>query len=143
MPSTSPTPANQDVANLNLLAVFHFVVGGLGFVCACIPLIHLAIGIAIIVAPDRVFKNSEPAPVLVGYLFVIVATLFILVGWTAAIFTAVSGWMIKKRRRRMFSFVMGAVLCIFFPFGTVLGVFTLILLNKESVKALYDGERRP
>jgi len=27
--------------------------------------------------------------------------------------------------------------CVFMPFGTILGVFTLIALNKDSVKAIF------
>ena len=42
-----------------------------------------------------------------------------------------------KRRKRMFSYVMAAILCAFMPFGTVLGVFTLIVLGRESVRQLY------
>ena len=28
--------------------------------------------------------------------------------------------------------------CMFIPFGTVLGVFTLIALNKDSIKEIFD-----
>jgi hypothetical protein len=33
--------------------------------------------------------------------------------------------------------VMAGVECIFAPFGTVLGVFTIIVLMRESVKQLF------
>jgi hypothetical protein len=39
----------------------------------------------------------------------------------------------------MFSFVMAAVMCMFVPFGTILGVFTIIVLSKESVLRLYGS----
>jgi len=32
---------------------------------------------------------------------------------------------------------MGAVDCMFMPFGTVLGVFTIIVLQKEAVRRLF------
>lgn len=134
-------PLSKDEENLNLLAIFHYVVGALGFFLACFPLIHLAIGIAMIASPGVATRHNEPAPALVGYFFVGFAAVFILLGWTAAICTIISGRMIAKRKSRMFSFVMGAILCMFMPFGTVLGVFTLILLNKESVKSLYAQAR--
>jgi hypothetical protein len=34
---------------------------------------------------------------------------------------------------------MAGVMCIFMPFGTVLGVFTLIVLLRPSVKPLFEG----
>jgi len=38
----------------------------------------------------------------------------------------------------MFSFIFAAILCGLFPFGTVLGVFTIIVLSKDSVKKIYE-----
>jgi hypothetical protein len=32
---------------------------------------------------------------------------------------------------------MAAVSCIFWPFGTVLGVFTLVVLTKASVRQMF------
>jgi hypothetical protein len=132
-----PLPSSSDVEHLNLLAIFHYVVGGIGFLLACFPLIHLAIGIAMIAAPGVATRHGDPATAIVGYVFAGVAAFFILIGWTAAVCTIISGRLIAKRRARTFSFVTGVFLCMFMPFGTVLGVFTIILLNKESVKALY------
>jgi hypothetical protein len=37
----------------------------------------------------------------------------------------------------MFCLVMGGVECLFMPFGTVLGVFTIIVLMREPVKQLF------
>ena len=37
----------------------------------------------------------------------------------------------------MLCLVVGALECMMMPFGTVLGVFTLIALTKPSVKALF------
>src|SRR4051812_40953640 len=44
---------------------------------------------------------------------------------------------IKERKHRTFSLVMAVVNCLCIPFGTALGVFTLIILQRPSVKALY------
>ena len=34
--------------------------------------------------------------------------------------------------------VIAGVCCMFMPLGTILGVFTLVTLNKDSVKELFD-----
>jgi hypothetical protein len=32
---------------------------------------------------------------------------------------------------------MACIECLFIPFGTILGVFTVVVLSRESVKALF------
>jgi hypothetical protein len=63
-------------------------------------------------------------------------------GWIFAGFVITAGRFLAKRKHHTFCVVMGAVECIFMPFGTVLGVFTLIVLTRESVKHLF-GVSRP
>lgn len=139
---TAPS-STQDEEHLRLLAIFHYIMGGLGFFISCFPLLHLAIGIAMIASPGMAVRNGEPAPMFVGYLFVVLAAAFILVGWSLALCTVLSGRMIAKRKNRMFSVVVAAGLCMFIPFGTVLGVFTIMVLNKDSVRALYTPASSP
>lgn len=52
-----------------------------------------------------------------------------------------SGIWIKKRKNRTFSFVIAAMNCIQFPFGTALGVFTFIVLSRPSVETAYVANR--
>jgi hypothetical protein len=47
-----------------------------------------------------------------------------------------TGRSLALRKRYSFVFVMACVECLFIPFGTVLGVFTIIVLSRESVRAL-------
>jgi hypothetical protein len=60
--------------------------------------------------------------------------------WGLALATAVSGYFIQTRQRRIFSIVVAAINCVLFPFGTVLGVFTMVVLVRPSVVALYGGK---
>ena len=53
---------------------------------------------------------------------------------------AIAGRSLAMRKRYMFALVVACVECIFMPFGTVLGVFTIIALSRESVKALFSAE---
>jgi hypothetical protein len=131
---------NRDSEHLRLLSIFHYVVGGIGALFALFPLFHFAIGIAFILSPETfVDSNSgNPPPRFIGYLFAAVGAVFVLFGETLAILTIYSGTRIRKRQKYMFSFVVACILCIFIPFGTALGVFTIIVLSRESVKKLYN-----
>jgi hypothetical protein len=41
----------------------------------------------------------------------------------------------------MFCLVMAGIQCIFMPFGTVLGVFTIIVLMRNSVKEAFTANK--
>lgn len=77
---------------------------------------------------------KEIIPIMIG--FYVVIGLFLV---TLCVCNVLSGLFIRKRRNRMFSFVIAGVNCIQFPLGTALGVFTFIVLSRESVKMHYDA----
>lgn len=131
----------QDEEHLRLLSIFHYVVAGLAALFACFPFIHLAIGLVFILAPQHFEGQGEPPPTWFGWLFVIVASVFITLGWIFAGFVFTTARFLARRRRYMFCLVMGGVECLFMPFGTVLGVFTIIVLIRESVKQLFTTNR--
>ena len=74
-----------------------------------------------------------------GWIFIIVATVLILLGWALAIAMFLSGRCVARRTRYMYCFVVAGVECLMMPFGTVLGVFTIIVLSRPSVKALFQS----
>lgn len=138
-PTPPPTGQSQDEEHLKLLAIFHYVVAAIGALFACFPLLHVAMGVMMVVSPEFLSggQNGPPPPPAIGYFFIVMGGVFVLMGWAAAIGTFLSGRFLARRQNRIFSFVMAAILCMFFPFGTALGVFTIIVLSKESVQRLY------
>jgi hypothetical protein len=140
---TSPEQQHiQDAEHLRLLTIFHYVVGGLTALFFSFGLIHFFIGLTLILNPG-VFTDGaagragNPPPAFFGYLFAGIGAFVVLFGWTVGGLTAYSGRCIKQRRKRLFSLVMAGFNCLIFPFGTALGVFTFIVLQRPSVAALY------
>jgi hypothetical protein len=129
---------SKDDEHLDLLAVFHYIVGGLIGIFACLPLIHLVLGLLMLFAPAESWDGTPP-PRFMGWLFAGVGGIFILVGWTIAIFMIVAGRRLAKRTHYRYCFVMACIACTFMPFGTVLGVFTIVVLMRDSVKASFAG----
>jgi hypothetical protein len=125
----------QDEQYLKLLSVFHYVVGGITALGACIPIIHLSIGIAMLTGA------IDGAPAFVGVMFVMIAIVASTMGWTLAVCIIIAGRFLAKRTHYMFCLVMAAVSCILFPFGTVLGVFTIIVLLRSSVKVSFTANQ--
>jgi hypothetical protein len=129
---------NQDEQHLQLLSIFHYIVGGLAGLFACFPLIHLAVGIGVIISSFTEPSAGGP-PLLFGLFFVVIAGSIILIGWAFAICIILAGRFITKRKNYMFCLVMAGIECMFTPFGTVLGVFTIITLVRPSVKELFES----
>lgn len=132
---------SRDEEHLRLLSIFHYVVGGLLALFACLPIFHLVFGIVMISAPDS-FGNDGPPPVF-GWMFVVMGLVFILFGWTCAICLLYAGKCLSRRKHYVYCIVAAAIGCIFTPFGTVLGVFTIVTLTRPSVKALFDSATSP
>lgn len=129
---------DDDIKNLNLLSIFHFVVGGIAALFSCMFLIHLFVGLSVLIAPESWSGgNGEMPPQLFGYIFTFMGGLFFVLGIAFSSLVIYSGVLLKKHKKRMFSFVMACIACVFIPFGTVLGVFTIIVLSKESVIDIY------
>ena len=126
---------NQD-EQLNLLGIFHYIVGGMAALFACFPMIHLAMGIMML--SGVMGRGPDAPPRFLGWLLITVATIFILAGWTLAGFIIAAGKRLQRHRSWMFCIVIAAFECFFMPFGTVLGVFTIIILMRDSVKELFD-----
>jgi hypothetical protein len=72
-----------------------------------------------------------------GWFFILFSVAWILLGVTYASFMAIAGRCLARRRNRAFCFVMAGISCAFFPLGTVLGVFTLIVLSRDSVQSMF------
>jgi hypothetical protein len=55
-------------------------------------------------------------------------------------FILLAGRALAKRNRYTLAFIVAYIECLFVPFATVLGVFTLIVLSGESIKALFGSQ---
>jgi len=134
---------NQDQEHLRLLSIFHYIVGGITALCACFPLIHFTVGLALLFAPDK-FSGPENSPGperLVGLFFSVFAAVFILLGWALAAANIYAGRCLAKHEKHTFCLVVAAVNCLNTPIGTVLGVFTIIVLMRPSVKWMFEANR--
>lgn len=132
--------ANDDAKNLDLLAMFHYILGGITALFSCFPFMHVFMGIAVLTGKfaETTSKSSGPPEAMFGWLFIIMGGMFILGGWSIAVCMIIAGKKLKARKSKTFCMVVAGIECMFMPFGTVLGVLTLIALNKDSVKELFS-----
>jgi len=133
--------ASADAEQLRLLSIFHYIVGALHIVGSSIFIFHFGLGLMMILRPGFFGGNNPPSFPLpwIGVLFTVVGGTLILCGWTLGICTIYSGRCLAHRVRRTFSIVVAALNCAVFPFGTTLGVFALLVLMRDSVRAMYES----
>lgn len=132
----------QDLEQIKILSIFHYVVAGLAGLFACFPIFHLAMGISMLTGGfgPNTSQPGEPFPfALFGLMFTIIPAAIILLGWVFAICLAVAGYFLSRKQHYLYCMIMAGINCTFMPFGTVLGVFTLIVLMRSSVKALFGS----
>jgi hypothetical protein len=130
---------NQDGEHLRLLSIFHYVVAGMVALFSLFPVIHRVIGIMRVTVPGHLGPGAPPPP-FVGWLFIVFAVLFILCGEAMAVLILLTARFLSRRKHHLFCLVIAGIECLWMPFGTVLGVFTLIVLLRESVKDLFHHQ---
>lgn len=133
-------PANaDDLLQLKLLSIFHYVVAGIMALFSLMPVIHVVVGVLMLTGVLDDPNAGEELSFVLGLVFVIFPLVLIVLGMTLAVCLAVAGRRLARQEHYTFCLVMAAVACIFMPVGTVLGVFTIIVLNRPSVKALFGA----
>lgn len=125
---------SQEEQNLDLLGTFHYIMGALMALFASIPIIHLVVGIVLLTG---VYNGGDVTPRNIALIFIILAAIIILVGWAFAVMIIICGRRLKERRSYNFCLVIAFMECLIMPIGTVLGIFSIITLTKESVKKLF------
>jgi hypothetical protein len=130
----------RDNDQIHLLAIFHFVLAGLmllgmGFLCLHYFALHY------VFSHPEIFKTNAnldaPKAIFAAFIW-----FYLLVGFIAAVACVaniLSGVFLWQRRNRMFSLVVAGLDCLQIPFGTALGVFTFIVLLRDSVRQSYPA----
>jgi hypothetical protein len=132
----SQYPFNRDEEHLRLLAIFHYVAGGLFAFFGCFAIFYIVFGA--LIASGRLPTNGQDVPGF-GLIFVAIGATVMLLMWGIATCLFLSARFMARRQHLTFSIVVAAISCIQVPFGTILGVFTLIVLSRPSVKAIYSA----
>jgi hypothetical protein len=135
---------NKDAEHLQLLAIFHYVVAGVAALFSFFPLLYSVIGGFLLYAAQNPSPNNqEPPPAFLGWIFIALGAVFFLAGITMAIFILIAGRCLSRRKAYSFALVVACIECLFVPFGTILRVFTIVVLSRESVKALFAPAQMP
>jgi hypothetical protein len=133
----------SDREHLRILAICHYVLGGLCFLVGCFPMIHLAVGVAIVTGAMPGPPAGAPFPAeFFGWLFIGIASAVIAFYWGLGLALIQAGTCLRQTRWRTFCIVVAGFACLFQPLGTILGVFTIIVLVRPSVREAFEPSPR-
>jgi hypothetical protein len=121
--------------HLRTLSIFHYLLGALTFLVAGMFVVHL-IGGALAMSELSADERAR-LPVGFGSGFTLYGTIGIVGGWSLAALNAISGWCLARRKFRGVSLVVAALNLAWPPVGTGLGIITLIILARDSVRRQY------
>jgi len=128
----------RDSDHLNLLSIFHYIVAGLSFCGLGFVFVHYFIFNTVMV--EALAKAPSPnqfPPQFMELIKLFYAMLGFVFG-AAIVLNVLSAIFLRQRKYRTFSIVVACLNCFQIPIGTTLGVFTLIVLMRESVRQSYE-----
>jgi hypothetical protein len=134
-----------DADHLALLAIFHFIFAGFALIGLGFLFIHYLFMHAIFTNPDMWHGPNAPPREQFEHFFGIFKWFYLGMGTimiAGGVTNLLSGLFIQRRVHRTFSIVIAALNCLQIPFGTVLGIFTLVVLLRESVWEVYAANAR-
>lgn len=127
---------DKDLQYLRILSIFYYVIAGLIALISCLALIYLLLGVMFVAAPPT--GSGPPPPPALGWIFIVLSIGVLLLGWSWAAALVVAGWFLGRCRHYTYCLVMGCSALLYIPLGTVLGVFTIILLIRPEMKRLFE-----
>jgi hypothetical protein len=139
-----PAPAyDRDEEHLKLLGIAHYVIAALELLGCGAGAVYVAMAFFV---PAAIEQSGDPnvPPELVGSIGVVLGT----VGVGIAVFslvmsglTAYAGWSLHNCRNRILILVVSALHLLSMPFGTILGVLTIIVMSRPAVTTRFERAR--
>ncbi|MHC4910740.1 MAG: hypothetical protein ACYTF9_13595 [Planctomycetota bacterium] len=124
-----------DASHLKVLSICYWIFGGLSFLGTCGGVFYMGMGIVFMASPPSDLNPDEAR---------IAAILFIGLGIFITILTLVvgglllaNGFALKSRTAYIRCLIVAGLACLSIPLGTILGVFTFVVLSRPSVKRAF------
>ena len=135
-----------DDEHLKLLSYGYLIEGCLTVVFSCFFIVYLIFLSTVAKGFDQFNQELDPQnipPSQIFDIFFYVLGAIIVLGVLYGIAKIISYRFIKQRKHRMFTYIVGIPGMIFFPYGTALGVATIIVLSRSSVIEQYKKISHP
>lgn len=127
----------QDRDHLRLLTIFHYVFAGLGVCGLSFVALHYTMMNSVMSMEQAKGRPGGPPEAFMDIFvwFYVAMAVVCLVGMLLNVIAARS---LSARRNRTFCMVVAGLNVLQVPFGTMLGVFTLLVLARDSVRQAFE-----
>ncbi len=115
------------------------MIGGLALLILPLLALHFVFFITVI-ANANAWPQGHAPPIpqgMVGMMLVMYCVIGVMALAIAGA-NILSGWFLRRKTHRVFSLVVAGLDCLQVPYGTVLGVFTILVLTRASVQHTYE-----
>ena len=127
---------DRDLEHLRLLKFAYYVLAGMSGVGTLFATLWMVMmGTIFTMIP----AGPKSPPPIVGLIFLGLGILIVAIGVSVALLTFFTGRNLAQHRHHVFCIVVAALTCLSVPWGTAVGVCTIIVLNRPSVKALFEA----
>ena len=129
-----------DEEHLKLLSIGYMVSAATNAFFALFGLLYVFMGMTFgsVLSKIPAKAGEQPPPALIGWLFIGLGLAFFVLALGFGIAKFFVARCIKRRKARTFCLVVAAIECLGVPYGTVLGVFTFLVLERDSIKHLFS-----
>ena len=129
---------DTDKKHLDILSVLHYL-GGIYFLLATFFISRYVL--AGIIAFTRSKGTASPSESFTSWGQVILISALVIGMMVMGVLLLLTGHGLRKHKARILCLITAGAECMSFPLGTLLGVFTLVKLNKDSTKELFANHR--
>lgn len=132
----------EDANHLRMLSIGYYVYTGLTALFSGLTLIYMAIGGAIMTGKIPMGPKSSSAGTphpdqMLGGMFFGIGLLGTIMILAMAVLSFLTARWISARKHPVFCMVVAGLSCLNMPLGTLIGVFTFIVLMRPSVQDLF------
>ena len=129
-----------DADHLRLLAIFHFVSAGFAVIGMLFLLAHYSL-VRFFFDNPKLWEGQKGGPPPAEFFAVFKWFYVVFAVWlvVSLVLNLLSGCCLRAKKCRTFSLIVAGVNCIHIPLGTVLGIFTIIVLTRDSVREVYEA----
>ena len=130
---------DRDEEHLRLLKVTYYVLAGISGLFSLFPLLWVGLAGILMSGAIPAPSNSNGNPARMGLVFLSFGIAATILGLTLTLLTFLVARNLRDRRHRTFCMVIAGLCCLYVPCCTAIGVCAFIVLNRSTVKMLFDA----